>query len=64
MGLKLFPVSWVSYQGVQDFPGSGRLIFFLEEVQFILEGYILKLAFSHDKALPCILQDELNCSLK
>ena len=30
----------------------------------ILEGYILKLAFSHDKALPSILQDALDCSLK
>ena len=28
MGLKLFPVSSVSYQAVQDFLGSGRLIFF------------------------------------
>ena len=53
--MKLFPVSLVSYQGVQDFPGGGRLIFFLESVQFILERYILKLAFPHDKALPCIL---------
>ena len=30
--------------------------FFLEEVQFFLGGYILKLSFSHDKALPFILQ--------
>ena len=29
MGLKLFQVSCVSYQGVQDIPGGGRLIFFM-----------------------------------
>ena len=36
----------------------------MEEVQFILEGYILKLAVSRDKALSYILQDALTCSLK
>ena len=47
-------------QGVRDFPGGGRLIFFPEDVQFFWVGeYILKLAFSHDKVLPCILQDTL-----
>ena len=36
------------------FPGGGS---------FFLGGYILKLAFSYDKALPCIVQEALNCSL-
>ena len=31
---------------------------------FLGEGYILKLAFSHDKVLLCILQNALNCGLK
>ena len=31
---------------------------------FLGKGYILKLAFSHDKVLLCILQNALNCSLK
>ena len=62
MGLKLFLVSFLS--GCSRFSRGWEVNFFLEEVQFILEGYILKLAFSHGKALPCTLQDELNCSLK
>ena len=44
-GLKLFPLSRVSCQGVRDFSGGGRLIFFLEDVQFFGGGYILKIAF-------------------
>ena len=45
--------------------GGGGKTFFLEIIPFFGgEGYILKLAFSHDKVLLCILQDALNCSLK
>ena len=50
--------------GCSRFSRVWEVNFFLEEVQFILEGYILKLALSHDKALPCIFQGALNCSLK
>ena len=52
--------------------GGGGVTFFLELaflelaelVQFLGEGYILKLAFSHDEVLSCTLQNALNCSLK
>ena len=37
-GLKLFPVSWVSCQGVRDFPGGGRLIFFWRRFNFFFGG--------------------------
>ena len=47
---------------------AGGLTFFLEVIQFFFGGggggYILKLAFSHDEVLSCILQNALNCSLK
>ena len=65
-GIKIFLVTWVFCQDVRDFSGSGwGLTFFLEVIQFFLGGgYILKLAFSHDEVLSCILQNALNCSLK
>ena len=44
-------------QGVTFFSGDNSVF-------FGGEGYILKLAFSHDKVLSCILQNALNCSLK
>ena len=43
--------------------GGGRVTFFLEINQFFGEGYILKLAFSRDEVLSCILQNAINCSL-
>ena len=44
---------------------AGGLTFFLEVIHFLGGGgYILKLAFSHDEVLSCILQNALNCSLK
>ena len=45
---------------------AGGLTFFLEVIHFFGGGggYILKLAFSHDEVLSCILQNALNCSLK
>ena len=46
---------------------GGGVTFFLEIIQVFFgggEGYILKLAFSHDEVLSCILQNALNCSLK
>ena len=43
---------------------GGGVTFFLEVIQFLGEGYILKLAFSDDEVLSCILQNALNCSLK
>ena len=61
-GLKLFPVNRVSCQGVRDFPGTGRLSFFSGGGSIFFGGggeYIVKLAFSHDKVLQCILQDAL-----
>ena len=48
--------------GCSRFSRGGRLSFFLEEFLFFLGGggeYFLKFAFSHDKVLPCILQDAL-----
>ena len=44
--------------------GGGGVTFFLEIIQFFGEGYILKLAFSHDEVLSCIFQNALNCSQK
>ena len=45
---------------------AGGLTFFLEVIQFFGRGggYILKLAFSDDEVLSCILQNALKCSLK
>ena len=65
-GIKIFPVTGVSFQGVREFSVGGQgLIFFLEVIQFFWgEGYILKLAFSHDEVLSCILQNALTCRLK
>ena len=63
----VFLVDWDSYEGVQDFPGGGRLIFFMRRFSLFWKDtymYILKLAFSLDNALPCILRAALNCSLK
>ena len=65
--IKIFPLTCVSCQGVRDFSGGGCpgvVTFFLEIIQFLGEGYILKLAFSHDEVLSCTLQNALNCSLK
>ena len=57
MGLRLFLVSRVSCQSVRVFSGGGGLIFFWRSMfSFLGGGYILKLAFCHDKVLPCILQ--------
>ena len=43
--------------------GGGNL-FSGDNSVFWREGYILKLAFSLDEVLSCILQNALNCSLK
>ena len=52
-------MSRVSCQGVRVFSGGGGLNFFLEVVQLFLggknRGYIIKLAISHDKVLPCVV---------
>ena len=61
-------MTWVSCQDVRDFLGGGCMggQFFSggNSVFFWGGGYILKLAFSHDEVLSCILQNALNCSLK
>ena len=44
--------------------GGGGNFFSGDNSFFEGEGYILKLAFSHDKVLLCILQNALNCGLK
>ena len=44
--------------------GRGGNFFSGDNSVFWGEGYMLKLAFSHDKVLLCILQNALNCSLK
>ena len=49
------------FQGlvIKFFPGGGSVFFFGGGGR-----YILKLAFSHDKVLPCILKNAQNCSSK
>ena len=59
-GIKIIPSQLRFLSGCSRFSRGWEVNFFLKEVQFILEGYILKLVFSHDKALPCILQEALN----
>ena len=65
-GIKIFPVTWVSCQDVRDFSGGGWGVNFFSGGNFFFlgGGYILKLAFSHDEVLSCIIQNALNCSLK
>ena len=58
-GLRIF---FLIFSGGVEIFQKG-LKFFLDELSFFFGGYILKLAFSHDKALPCILQDTPNGSL-
>ena len=45
-------------------PGGGGDFISGDNSVFWREGYILKLVFSHDEVLSCILQNALNCSLK
>ena len=62
-------------QGIKIIPGELSFLsgcsrflraFYSGGGSVFLGGYILKLAFSHDEALPYVglLQDALNCNLK
>ena len=64
-GIKIFPVTWVSCQGVRDFSGGGRGGNFFSGGNSVFGGRLhLKISILWWRSLSCILQNALNCSLK